>query len=231
MVSARIALLYLPYLTTLVFAAGLLWRLHRWNRAAGRTPLFPFPARPTARWYHIAVEICLLRGTHAVDGSRFGSWLFHAVLAVLLVGHIRVVVDFPGLWAALMLTPTNVDALANVIGGLAGFVALLAGLFLLARRALLPRLREITRFEDVFTLALVLSVIVSGLAMRLGPSVDLVPVRAYFADLAAGRPRPMPDIPGFALHFLLAQALAVVAPFGKLLHIPGVFPAKAGLYR
>lgn len=237
MAFVQLAFERLPYATAAVFFAGMLWRIRRHARAAaGRAPLFPVPAKGPALWRNIAVEICLLRGRQAVNPpsgpfSNPAGWCFHAALALLLVGHIRAVTDFPRLWATLGLTPAGVDRFAALAGGAAGLLALAAGLTLLLRRLVLPRLRDITRVGDVFALGLLLAVIVSGLAMRLGPPVDLQPVRTYLADLAALRPGPMPQSPGFALHFLLAQALAVYAPFGKLLHIAAVFPAKAGLAR
>ena len=165
---------------------------------------------------HASAPTCLRRVRRLVDAGIF-------------VGHIRTVTDFPRLWAALSLTPADVDRLSGLIGGAVGDLALACGLYLLARRLVLPRLRQITRFEDFFALVLLLAVLASGQALRFGPPVDLAPVRDYLAALATFSPRPMPDIPGFAAHFLLVQALAVYAPFGKLMHIAGVFPAKAGL--
>jgi nitrate reductase gamma subunit len=233
MASVRAALACLPYLTTLAFAAGLAWRIRRWSLAAAPpAPLFPLPDGTATAWGRIGVEICLLQGRRPGPSfSWLGPWCFHAALALILIGHLRAVTDFPRLWAALALSPATVDALAAVAGGAAGLLALASGCFLLGRRLLLPRLREISQGEDVFALVLLLAVILSGLAMRFGPPVDLGPVRAYFAALAAFAPGPMPDVPGFAVHFLLAQALAVYAPCGKLLHMAGVIPAKAGWYK
>jgi len=224
-------LTYLPYLTTSIFVVGLLWRVRRWWRApAPAAPLFPAPAGSAAVWGRIGAEICLLRGRHATQPTEgLGAWIFHACLAGIFVGHIRTVTDFPRLWAALSLPPADVDRLSGLVGGAMGDIALAAGLYLLARRLVLPRLRQITRFEDIFVLALLLGVLASGQVLRFGPPVDLGPVRDYLAALASLSPRPMPDIPGFAAHFLLVQVLAVYAPFGKLLHIAGVFPAKLGL--
>jgi nitrate reductase gamma subunit len=228
--SARSLLDWLPYLTAAVFVFGLARRIVRWSRApAPAAPLFPLPGTRRRAVARLAAEICLLRGRAAGSvSSRLPAWLFHASLVLLLVGHVRAVTDFPGLWAALALSPAAVDRLATVAGGAAGLLALGSALALAVRRAVVPGLRDVTGLEDVCVLALLVAVIGSGLAMRLGPAVDLAPVRAYLADLARLRPRPMPDVPGFALHFLLAQALVAAIPFGKLLHLAGVFPAMAG---
>lgn len=233
MTTTRSILDLLPYLIAAVFLYGLFRRLHRWSRAkAPVAPLFPLPDRPGRIWRNVAAEICFLRGRRPdALPSRLPAWIFHAALVLLLCGHLRTVTDFPRLWAALGLTPAGVDRLAAVSGGLIGLAALGATLSLAARRACSPRLRQITGLADVGVLVLLLAVMGSGLAMRLGPAMDLTPVRAYFADLLALRPRPMPDVPGFALHFLLAQALIVSLPFGKLLHAAGIAAAKADGYR
>lgn len=231
MVLAPLLPVWLPYLSLALCLLGLAWRLGRWRRApAAPAPLFPLPPTRSAAWRRTLAELCLLRGLHAGDrGQWYGAWPLHMALALLAVGHLRAFVDFPGLWRALGLTPGGVDRLAAVSGGAVGLVAMAACLFLLARRGLARRVREITRPGDILVLVLLLAVIVSGNAMRFGETVELDPVRAYFAGLAGLRPGPLPAVPGFAAHFLLAQALFVAAPFSKLLHAPGVFFAKAGL--
>ena len=221
----------LPYVTLLVFLVGMTWRIRRWSLGApSATLLFPLPETKPGRCKRMVLELCLLRGAHSSDfGLWIGAWPLHVALALIAVGHVRAFVDFPRLWAAMGLTPADVDTLAGVSGGAVGLAVMAACLYLLARRALVRRVREITRFEDVFTLVLLLAVIASGNVMRFGSHVDLELVRNYFAALATLHPVPMPAVPGFATHFLLAQLLAVWAPWSKLVHIPGVVAAKMTL--
>lgn len=222
---------WLPYLTAAVLLLGLLRRLRRWQRASARpAPLFPAPDTTPAVWTQIATEVCLLGGRSTAFASGIvAAWGLHAALLLLAVGHCRAVADFPGLWAALGLTVQDVDRVGAVAGSAAGAVALAAVAALAVRRLVSPAVRVASRPEDFFALALIAAVIVSGLFMRLAGRTELADVRAYFAALAALRPGPMPQAPGFAVHFLLAQALAVYLPWGKLLHAFGVFPAKACL--
>lgn len=223
----------LPYLTFVIFVLGVAWRIVRWCQApAAATTLFP-TARTTATGRRrLAVEVCLLRGAHASDFWLWaGAWPLHVALLLLAVGHVRAFVDFPGLWRSLGLTPAAVDTLAAVSGGAVGLVAMAACFYLLGRRLLVKRVREITRSEDMLTLLLLLAVILSGNIMRFGPHTDLPAIRAYFASLASLHAVPMPDVPGFATHFLLVQLLAVWAPWSKLMHMPGLFLAKATLSR
>lgn len=222
---------WLPYLTATALLLGLLWRLRRWRRASARpAPLFPAPDTTSAVWTQIAAEVCLLGGRRSAFASGIvAAWGLHAALLLLAVGHCRAVADFPGLWAVLGLTGEDVDRVGAVAGSAAGAVALAAVAALAVRRLASPAVRVASQPEDFFALALLAAVIASGLFMRLAGRTELVDVRAYFAALAALRPGPMPQAPGFAVHFLLAQALAVYLPWGKLLHALGVFPAKAGL--
>lgn len=222
---------WLPYLTAAALFLGLLRRLRRWRRAAARpAPLFPVPDATPAVWAKIAAEVCRLGGRRNTFTSGIvAAWSLHAALLLLAVGHCRAVADFPGLWAVLGLTVQDVDAFGAVAGSAAGFVALAAVAALAVRRLASPAVRVASRPQDFLALALLAAVVASGLFMRLAGRTELADVRAYFAALAALRPGPMPQAPGFAVHFLLAQALAVYLPWGKLLHAFGVFPAKAGL--
>lgn len=231
MIFAHLVPTTLPYLTAGVLLFGLWRRCRHWRQAAARpAPLFPGASSPLRAWGRLGGQLCLLRGRRTAPGAgALPAWGLHVALALLFIGHLRAVTDFPRLWAALALTPEAVARLADLAGGLVGLAALAAVLALLARRLFTPGLRAISGPEDFLVPLLLAAVIGSGLAMRFGGQARLEPVWAYFADLAALRPRPMPAVPGFAAHFLLAQALAVVLPWTKLVHAVGVFPAKAGL--
>jgi nitrate reductase gamma subunit len=107
------------------------------------------------------------------------AWVFHAMLVLILIGHVRVAMDFPRLWAALGI---NADSMSAWIGGAAGIVIMLTVIFLLLRRMTLERVREITQGGDWFALVLVLLIILSGNAMRFLEHFDLKLTRAYFAS-------------------------------------------------
>ncbi len=66
--------------------------------------------------------------------------VFHAMLALILIGHVRVAMDFPRLWAALGI---NADSMSAWVGGAAGIVIMLPVIFLLLRRMTLERVRQI----------------------------------------------------------------------------------------
>jgi nitrate reductase gamma subunit len=157
-----------------------------------------------------------------------GAWVFHATLALILIGHIRVGTDFPALWAALGI---NADTMSTTVGTGAGIVILLAVLLLTYRRLAIPRVQEITQTGDYLALFLLLAVILSGNVMRFQGHFDLSLTREYFASLIRFQ-APIPPLNGwFLVHFLLGQVLFLYLPFSKLLHLGGIFFTQTALQR
>jgi len=97
---------------------------------------------------------------------------------------------------------------------------LVLSMLLIVRRFFVSYLRQINNLEDIFALVLLLSIIGSGLAMRLGPHFDLTKTRIWFQGLLTFSPEvPMNGV--FLLHLLLVQILLIYLPFSKLLHSVG----------
>ena len=103
MVAGRLIGGILPYITFFIFVWGIACRINRWNRArTTRMPLFPTASGRAAKWNRIAREVLIFRGALEGDKSLWvGTWVFHATLAFILLGHVRVVTDFPLVWRAL----------------------------------------------------------------------------------------------------------------------------------
>jgi len=223
----------LSYLTCIVFILGIAYRVSRWNRASvTRMPLFPIPSGRAQKWSQIAKEVLIFKGP--LDGDKslwIGTWIFHATLALVLVGHLGIVTDFPRLWNALAHKKGEIDAVAAIASGCAGVILMATGLYLLFRRLAVLRVREISSFEDYASIALVLAVVLTGDIMRFGSQFDLNPVREYLKALFSLRSAPVPSDPWFLLHFFLAQLLIMYIPFSKFLHIPGIFYSKSLLWQ
>ncbi len=222
---------WLPWLTLLVFMGGLVLRLVQWVRTPSpvRAPLFPTPVTRAGKAWAVAQEVLFFRSLfRGAKDLWAGSYAFHAMLALILVGHSRVftwAVD-KFLIGALGMAPDGVKTLSNTLGGAAGVVILLAGVYLLGRRLAERRVREITSGADWFAILLVLAVIVSGDMLRFVTHFDLAQSRAYFQALAGFRGDVVtlyPSDPWFTVHFLLAQTLLIYLPFSKLVHVGGVF--------
>ena len=111
--------------------------------------------------------------------------------------------------------------------GVAGIVILVTALFLLIRRFVIPRVREITNFGDVFALALIGLILITGNMMRFGAEhFDLTAAREYFAALATFKGVSQAaalDNNVFLIHMGLALLLVMYIPFSKILHFGGIF--------
>ncbi|MEW5796191.1 MAG: respiratory nitrate reductase subunit gamma [Candidatus Zixiibacteriota bacterium] len=216
---------FLPYLTLLVFIPAMAYRIRVWIKTPqpAAITLFPAPVGKAATFWGVFRESLFFPGLFLGDKFLWASaWIFHATLALIVVGHIRVFTDFPGLWAALGI---NADRMSAISGGTAGLLILAMALVLLARRLAIRRVREVTNFADTLVLLLIIAVLVTGNALRFGEHFNLELTRRYFSQLAGFSlsAESLPGSPMFTLHFLLAQLLFVFLPFSKILHLGGIF--------
>jgi nitrate reductase gamma subunit len=194
--------------------------------------LFPAPKSGSGTFWGVLKQSFFFPGLFKGDRNLWiAAWVFHAALALILVGHLRV---FTGLFDRIMISMgINVDSLSANSGGVAGIVILLTGLWLLFRRASIRRVREITNFSDFIALLLVLAIIITGDLMRFGAHFDLAITRAYFFHLVtftfAGMALPQSGM--FWTHFILVQLLVMYIPFSKILHFGGIFFTQSIIQR
>jgi nitrate reductase gamma subunit len=201
----------LPYVAALASAAGLGWRVWLWWRTPQpwQVVLMPAPRRLPGVWARLGRELMaspsLWRGQRALWA---GSGLFHLCLLLVLLKHLRLVLNPVPDWVVWLQAP----------GSWAGALLPLTLLYLLARRLADDRLLLLSTRADYLLLALLLALAASGLWLKLGPRVPLEEVKDYLLGLATFSPRPAPAGGAFALHGLLALVLMLAAPFTKLLH-------------
>ena len=220
----------LPPITVLVFLGGFIYRLLEWRKQAmPRMTLYPAPEPGADTFWGVIKATFFAPSLYKEDRMLWtGSWVFHATLALILIGHIRVVTDFPAIWAALGI---NADMMSTTVGTSAGIIILLAVLLLTYRRLTIPRVQEITQAGDYLALILLLAVILSGNAMRFQEHFDLNLTREYFAGLIRFQ-ATLPPLNGwFLIHFLLGQILFLYLPFSKILHLGGIFFTQTVLQR
>jgi nitrate reductase gamma subunit len=170
---------------------------------------------------------------------RLGSNLFHYGVIIVILGH------FAGFlaphwtvdWA---LTPVAHQLLAMVVGGIAGFVAIIGLTILLARRLGDPRIRLNSRKWDIAVAIM--------LWLQLALGLLTVPLSAFHMDgalfetltsyvkavvtlngEAAALMLGVPLI--YKLHILLGFTLFLVSPFTRMIHIWSGAGALAYLFR
>jgi nitrate reductase gamma subunit len=217
----------LPYITLVVLVAGLIMKLTRWRKGpAPKMTVFPGATNMGEMITNILKEVLIFRGLFQGNkGLWIGSWVFHAMLAFIFFGHIRVV------WEALFFLPKGgQDMVSALTGGTFGIIVLLAASYLFIRRMAVQSVREISDLEDYFALVLIVAIVLTGDAMRFMPAahIDLATsTRPYFIGLLTFQFAEVPSNPWFLVHYFLGQVLFLYLPFSKFLHIPGVFFSQA----
>ena len=217
----------MPFVTLAVLLVGLLYRLHRWQKAAvGNIALFPAASSRGGLFKKVLGEIVFFSSFRKEDQALWWrTWVFHGCLLLILLGHTRLITDWP-LRVLLGLSAESVHAISAWGGGICGVVALVTCVLLLNRRFGLPRVREISTGEDYYVLFLLLFILITGNTLRFLTHFDIAVTQTYFATLFSTSATQVPHDPLFLLHYFLVQLLLIYLPFGKFLHIPGIFYSK-----
>lgn len=220
----------LPFVTIVTLVLGLLYRLRRWKKAAVANMAL-YPAASTSKgemWRKVLKETFLFttfRKEH--PGLWWSTWLFHATLVLILLGHTRLITDWP-LRVLFGMSEGAVSSLSLWSGGIAGVIIMVTCIALMIRRMAVQRVREISSGEDHIVMWLLLAIIITGNCLRFVEHFDVTAAQTYFAGLftlSLGTLQ-VPASGMFLLHFLLVQLLLIYLPFGKLLHLPGIFFSK-----
>jgi len=218
----------MPFITLAVFIVGLIFRLNRWQKAAtGNIALFPSASSRGELFKKVTGEVVMFSSFRKESRALWWqTWTFHVSLVLILLGHTRLITDWT-LRVLFGLSAETVHSISAWGGGICGILAMVTCIMLISRRVSMQRVREISNGEDYFVLVLLLLILVTGNAMRFLTHFDITVVQAYFASLFSGGPILVLHDPMFLLHFFLVQLLIIYMPFGKLLHIPGIFYSRA----
>jgi len=220
----------LPYITIVVFLGGIFYRFNKWRKQPKpKMTLSPAPDPGIPRFKELLKETIFFRSLFKGDRNLWiFSWLFHIMLALIFIGHLRVISWLPdNLLGSLGMTTENINTMSQISGGGAGLIIIFMILFLLGRRIFTKRVREISYRGDYIALLLILIVLITGDAMRLVSHFDLALTRDYFMGLITFSAVSMPANNWFAAHYLFAQLLILYMPFSKLLHFGGIFFTEA----
>jgi len=216
----------LPFVTVVAFIYGMARQLYIWkNLPAPKMTLTPAPDSEGARLVAMIKETLFFPSLFKTDKLLWVmSWLFHMLLLLVFMGHMRVISWLPDkTLASLGMTPDQINTMSTMAGGGAGVLMLVCLVVILLRRAGVQRSREISTAGDYFALFLLLAIVVTGDGMRLVAHCDLAQTRDYFYGLVTLSPIAAPANTWFLAHFLLAQIMLIYMPFSKILHFGGVF--------
>jgi len=220
----------LPYLALAIFLVAMVNRIRTWRKLPS-PPMTLFPAPPVkgmANTRNTLKEALFFPSLYRGDRTLWVfAWGFHAVLVLIFVGHLRVVSTVDNLMLSLGMTEAGIQAMSGGAGGAAGVLILVSALVLLARRFVIPRVKEVTGLPDILALVLIGAILITGNMMRFGAEhFDLALTREYFASLVSfsgvGDAAVLTNNI-FLIHMGLAYLLLMFIPFSKILHFGGIF--------
>jgi nitrate reductase gamma subunit len=204
------------YVAGILLLGGVAWRIADYWRTPAplKIPTTPAPTTTGGVVLRMMREVMLFE---SLFKSNLWIWLFgamfHFSLALVLLRHLRYFTEPVWSWVVLI-QPFGMYAGIPMVMGLAG---------LWARRIVVERIRYISTPSDHLMLVLLLAIGVSGLSLRFLDHPDIVGVKAFILGLMRFNIQPLPDSPLLYVHLGLVAALAIIFPFSKLLHAPGVF--------
>ena len=209
------------YLAAAILFAGLAYKIRQYWRTPAplKIPTTPAPVTRRGVVWRMAREVFLFESLFRATKWTWGfGWMFHAGLALAFVRHLRYVVG-----ADSFLWPLIDNRPVQFAGQYAAFLILVGLIGLLARRVFVDRVRYISAPSDYLMLILLLVITLSGAVMSFLAPIDIVAFKAYMSGLLLFDWREMPTSVALLIHLAAAAVLAVVFPFSKLLHAPGVF--------
>jgi nitrate reductase gamma subunit len=198
----------------LLLGTGLKIRSYARTPAPLKIPTTPAPTTTRGVALRMTREVIFFESLfRASKWTWLFGWMFHAALALVLLRHVRY---FQQPVAALIafVQPFGTYAAFAMVAGLAG---------LWARRWFVDRVRYISTPSDHLHLALLLTIALSGMAMRFVAHADVLAVKAFMLGLLRFDVQPLPADPLLLLHLTLVALLMLVFPISKLLHAPGLF--------
>ena len=210
------------YLSLGVLIVGVALKIRQyWNTPAPlKIPTMPAPTTQAGVVFRMAREVVLFESLfRATKWTWLFGWMFHFGLVLAFVRHLRYVMspDF-------ILWPLINNWLVQFAGQY-GSLMMLAGLAgLLGRRIFVDRVRYISAPSDYLMLILILVITISGIVMSFIVPIDIVSLKAFMMDLIttdSGHELPV-SLP-LIVHLSLVALLALIFPFSKLLHAPGIF--------
>ena len=206
----------LLYAATLIFVAGLAYRINKYARTPAplKIPTTPAPTTRGGVVMRLGREMVFFQSLFKSNKWiwLFG-WIFHFSLLLVLIRHLRYFLDPVPEWV-LLIQPFGRYAAFGMVFGLAG---------LWARRVFVERVRYISSPSDHLMLALLVAIALSGLTMTYVAHTDIISLKAFILGLIRFDWQPLPASPALMVHLGLVATLMIVFPISKLLHAPGLF--------
>lgn len=211
------------YVVGIAYTAALIWlisgtlfRVVVWLRSRSELsiPLAPAPSTRVGVAGRLALELFIFRSLWRASRITWAASLaFHYGLLLVLLMHLRFVVDYLPIW---LLPVLRISGWATV--------ALMTGLLaLFLRRCLVDRLRYISAPSDYLHLVLIMSIAASGILLKRVWPTDLYQVGNFLRGALTFSWQSLPDHIGLVVHLMLVLLLLLIYPISKLVHSAGIF--------
>jgi len=161
-------------------------------------------------------------------GFVLGSVLFHVGVLFIFAGHFVGLLTPIAVFDALGVPHGAKQVLAVVAGGIAGTMALVGGLILLARRLGDPRIRANSGFGDTLVMVMLVGQLGLGLASVIPTMAhldghEMLKFMAWAQGIIFFQPGAAEHIADvhwiYKAHILLGLAIILVFPFTRLVHM------------
>ena len=210
----------LPYVTIIAFVLGMVWRIRSWwAKPRAKAVLFPAVKNNRSVVARVIGDMILFGKTFSVSKSLWAmAVLFHLGLLMVAVGHLRTIIEPGFLWGWFNLDKQGIENVSFTLGMTAGGIILIGSILLLSRR-FTSTMRILSIFQDYAVLAMLLMIILLGLAMRLWMPLHAGEVQHYVRGVLTLRPALEIHNILFLWHLFFAQMLLMYLPFSKLIHV------------
>jgi nitrate reductase gamma subunit len=169
-----------------------------------------------------------LKNDHLAQGSTVFLWLggitFHLCLFFVILRHLRLFMEPAPSCLFLVESLDGFLQVGRPTLYLSGVILLLSGLYLLARRVFLSRIRYISLPADYFILFLIIGIALSGILLRYFFKTDVTSIKTFMTGMFSFRPETPPQAGVlFYIHLTLVSSLLIYIPFSKVVHSIGIF--------
>lgn len=217
--SAFFAILFYISLAVLVIGLAVKIRQYWCTPAPLKIPTMPAPVTRVGVFFRLFREVMFFESLfRATKWTWLFGWAFHVGLALAFVRHLRYVVS-----PEVFFWPLIDNWLVQFVGQYAAFLMMFGLTGLLGRRIFVDRVRYISAPSDYLMLILLMVITISGIVMSFVSPIDIVGLKAFMSGLMVFDWQALPFSVPLMIHLALAGLLALIFPFSKLLHVPGVF--------
>ena len=177
--------------------------------------IFPGSRSQRTEWKRAIKGFVFFTGLYKRDKVLWlGSWSLHLGLFLVIVAHVRVIL------------PPNLDPICLRVALIGSGLMTISGIYLLLRRIIVQRVREITDFRDYLAEFILLFFSLTAFLMVLDGGISSEALRHYVYSLSTGAAAVIEVQRIFVWHMLAAQLLLIVIPFSHLLHLGGIFLSR-----